>query len=438
MIHAVRFCNFKALRDVDLELSRFTILVGPNASGKTSVLDGISYLTRLAATDPRHVFDGRASLGMIASRGAQGVFELALMGLFRKKKGELSISFSAIEDYPFSETYHLESRWGEKRFSVRRELSPPEDAAASIDGDMPLGPVLREAMYLRFDPARLAAASYSDLPTPVIGPDGRGLAAVVADMAVSRPDDFGRLQEAIRAVIPGLLRVRLVRAKVPHVGPQGEEERVWGHEIVFDMAGASDIPARAASEGMLLMLGLFATLLGPERHELVLVDRLERAVNPRALGELTTQINQIMALDPKLQIVATSDSPTLLDHQSAESVRVHCLLEDGSVRIKPLVLHPEYALLRADMQPGEFWAHVGDAWVAEDPPATPPALPASGPGPAQHAGEGAVAADDAAPPKHAVPPPLPGAGTPAEDASAQAENKWPPTMPPLPTGLGRQ
>src|SRR6185437_10115972 len=172
MIHAVRFCNFKALRDVDLELSRFTILVGPNASGKTSVLDGISYLTRLAATDPRHVFDGRASLGMIASRGAQGVFELALMGLFRKKKGELSISFSAIEDYPFSETYHLESRWGEKRLSVRRELSPPEDAAASIDGDMPLGPVLREAMYLRLDPVRLAAASYSDLPTPVIGADG--------------------------------------------------------------------------------------------------------------------------------------------------------------------------------------------------------------------------------------------------------------------------
>ncbi len=446
MIHAVRFRNFKALRDVELELDRFTILVGPNASGKTSVLEGISHLTRLASTDPRGVFDGRANIGVIASRGAEGVFELALTGTFRRKKGDLSISFNAIEDYPFTDTYRLESRWGDRRFSFRRELNPPDDAASGPPTEMPLGLVLRDAMYLRLDANRLSAPSYSDLPTPVISPDGRGLAAVVADMAVSRPDDFGRLQDALRAVIPGLLRVRLVRAKVPRHAA-GDDEPVWGHEIVFDMAGATDIPARAASEGMLLMLGLFAVLLGPERHELLLIDRLERAVNPRSLGELIAQINQILTLDPKLQIIATSDSPTLMDHVSAESVRVHCLLEDGSVRVKPLTLHPDYDLLRADLRPGEFWAQVGDAWVAEEPRNSEPTS-FEIPRPDAPVDE---AATDA--PKHAVPPPLPsshdsgsrpqtlGADPPApasvEDAPAMTNNKWPPSMPPLPTGLGR-
>src|SRR4051812_14931512 len=52
MIHGVRFRNFKALRNVELALERFTVLVGPNASGKTAVLEGLHHLTRLATNDP--------------------------------------------------------------------------------------------------------------------------------------------------------------------------------------------------------------------------------------------------------------------------------------------------------------------------------------------------------------------------------------------------
>ena len=261
--------------------------------------------------------------------------------------------------------------------------------------------MLHEAAFLRFDLDRLAEASYSELPTPVIGHDGSGVAAVVADMAVSRPDDFGRLQEALRAVIPGLLRVRLVRAKVPR-HTAADDEPVWGHEIVFDMAGASDIPARAASEGILRSLGLFASLLSPDRRELVLVDRLERALSHRSFGELMAQVGLILAADPgKLQIVATfTDAPALLDHHAAESVRVHCLLEDGSVRIKPLSHHPDHELLRGDLRAGEFWAQVGDAWVAEEPRAQVPEV-----------------------------------APPVSEAPSIETHAWPPSMPPLPSAV---
>lgn len=410
MIHAVRFRNFKSLRDVELELDRLTVLVGPNASGKTSVLEGLHHLTRLATSDPRQVFAGSANVGVIASRGAEGTLELGLSGTFRRKKGDLSISFAAIEDYPFSDSYRLESRWGERRFSVRRELDPPEDAAQkSAVAELPLSLVLREAAYLRFDLARLAEPSYSDLPTPVIGADGSGLAAVVADMAVARPDDFLRLQDALRAIIPGLLRVRLVRAKVPRHGAESPDERVWGHEIVFDMAGATDIPARAASEGMLLMLGLFTALMGPDRHELVLVDHLERALSARSYPELVAQMTQVLTLDPRLQIVAVTDAPGLVDSLIAENVRVHCLLEDGSVRVKALAVHPEYELIRGDLKPGEFWTQVGDAWVADEP--RPPEQGLSEP---------------------PAPPPDEAPDTPAPPGT----RRWPPSMPPMP-GLGR-
>lgn len=41
MIDAVEFRNFRALRNVDLELGPLTVLVGPNGCGKTSVLEGL-------------------------------------------------------------------------------------------------------------------------------------------------------------------------------------------------------------------------------------------------------------------------------------------------------------------------------------------------------------------------------------------------------------
>jgi predicted ATPase len=422
MIHAVRFRNFKALRDVELELDRLTLLVGPNASGKTSVLEGIHHLTRLASTDPRRVFEGSAGVGVIASRGAEGTLELGFSGTFRRKKGDLSITFASIEDYPFTDTYRVESRWGDRRATTRRELSPPDDRVAEppAAADLPLALVVREAAYLRFDLARLAEPSYSDVATPVIGPDGSGLAAVIADMAVSRPDDFSRLQEALRAVVPGLVRVRLVRARVPRSGfptsdPPSDEDLVWGHEVVFDMAGASDIPARAASEGTLLALGLFTVLMGPDRHELVLVDHLEHGLSHRCFAELVAQLTQILALDPRLQIVAVTDSPALVDQVSADNVRVHCLLEDGSVLVKPLTMHPDHELLRSDLRPGEFWVQVGEDWVAEEP--RPPSMPDED-APEPQGEEVSSLEIDMGGPESLDPP-----GT----------RRWPPTMPPLPS-----
>jgi hypothetical protein len=179
------------------------------------------------------------------------------------------------------------------------------------------------------------------------------------------------------------------------------------------------------------MLGLFATLLGPDRHDLVLVDRLEHAVSPRSLGDLMAQIDLVLAADPNLQIVATSDSPTLLDHVPAEAVRVHCLLEDGSVRIKPLTLHPDYELLRGDLRPGELWTQVGDAWVAEEPRSDAPESP---PREAE-----ALSTTGAQPGASGLRPSAKLGDTPMPsgklgDTPTIETHHWPASMPPLPTG----
>ena len=49
MIESIQFKNFKCLRDTTLPLSPCTILVGPNGSGKTTVLEALeAFRARLA------------------------------------------------------------------------------------------------------------------------------------------------------------------------------------------------------------------------------------------------------------------------------------------------------------------------------------------------------------------------------------------------------
>ena len=53
MISKVSIHNFKCLRDVQIDLERFTIFVGPNASGKSSILQGLNLLVgRFASRGP--------------------------------------------------------------------------------------------------------------------------------------------------------------------------------------------------------------------------------------------------------------------------------------------------------------------------------------------------------------------------------------------------
>src|SRR5262245_52834625 len=51
MISNVAIKHFKCLRNVEIELERFTVFVGPNASGKSSILQALDLLCRAFRTD---------------------------------------------------------------------------------------------------------------------------------------------------------------------------------------------------------------------------------------------------------------------------------------------------------------------------------------------------------------------------------------------------
>lgn len=364
MIETVSFKNFKALRDICLPLERFTVLVGPNASGKTSVLQG---LAALHAEDPWSALEGERHPSVVRSHGTSGPIEIRCTGTWTGKAGSIELLAEEYDEMHWGRSvtvHHGDDVFTEQMGGI--QLS--DEARDAVDAVRP------PADLLRLDATKLAQPSYSASLVPRIEPDGDGLAAVLAEMLISRADDFRRVEEALRAVIPSVERIRLERSavrrpEIQRVTINGQtttstvEREYVGHRVVLDMRGAANLPAHAASEGTLIVLGILTAIIGRRSAHLVLIDDLERAIHPRAIADLVAQIRKLLDALPDLQIVATSHSPYLIDHLEPEEVRLMSADETGAARWARLNDHPQFERWKEFMSPGEIWSMVGEEWV---------------------------------------------------------------------------
>jgi len=356
MIERVEFRNFKALRDVSLELERLTVLVGPNASGKTSVLEGLYHLL-VAESGPEKDYWNSHHLQSMITRGAEDQLTFRLFG----DRGNFSVKWSLR-----SRTVEPENGTKKASFEMGGQVNRTDGRFADY------GP----AVFLHLDMNRVLAPSYVTDAVPHMEADGSGLASVLAYMASNMPDTFAKLREALCSVVPSVRAIRTPRAKVVRVEPDSitvegkrydrlEEREYWGNSIEFDMEGAPQIPARLASEGTMLVLGLLTTLMGPHRPRLVLLDDLDRALHPKAQERVISLLRELLQQNPDLQIVATSHSPYLVHHLEPEEVRLTALRDDGSVVCGRLDEHPDFEKWKEEMNPGEFWSIVGEKWLVE-------------------------------------------------------------------------
>jgi predicted ATPase len=228
----------------------------------------------------------------------------------------------------------------------------------------------------RFNPDKLLAPTYTGEASPALRPDGEGLAEVLINMQLSDADRFAALQDALRAVVPEverfhLRRVEVMRSKSRVLNIDGntipftEPERVIGHELLFDISGCKNIPARATSEGTLIALGVLTALWTPNRQGLVLIDSLEHSLHPRAQWQLLAQIRSLLGTFPSLQVVATTHSPDLVDRLEPSEVVVMAVDKDGISRAQPLTNCPRSELFDT-LSAGEMWSAMGESWVTKE------------------------------------------------------------------------
>lgn len=372
MIHRAKFQNFKALRDVEITFdSRLTVLVGPNGSGKTSVLQGIHFFCLGFRNQPSALSYPQMP-ELLFSRGAEG--EMIL---------ELSADLG-------SDKYHhiryragfqsLGERGGVNQYMTRTEVAEsadaPDDAWVLLPSGVPRGTKLVTS-FLRLDPTQLAAVS---IPQPQIlsgiEENGAGCASVLASLALSDPVKFQLLLTELKKVIPTVHGLRFWRVPVQRLDREtvkidGDEltrhvtREYTGEQLVFDFDSALNVPAVMVSEGTLLVTGLLATMISNSNPRTLLIDDLDHCLHPKAQMELIGVLRKLLEKYPDLQIIATSHSPYILDKLKPNEVRVMAIQDDGSAICKPLTDHPDFERWKESMSPGEFWTTFYEDWLTK-------------------------------------------------------------------------
>lgn len=348
--------GFKLLRDVAVDLSPLTMLVGANGSGKTTVLDGIDLLLSNAQSAARN--GGYWPPGR--PLGDRNIAEL----LSRPDCKRLSLV--------------LQRHMGVAP-TIRLELAASARATDSATPNQSIQPEMKawpSHARLKLDTQRLAEQSIAATGRASLAADGSGLATVLQDVAGRRDGVIDAIESDLTSLVPDFRRVytdpvEMTWEETDWLEVEGRRfprvtKRTGGGfrlELAFDRIGR--VPATQVSEGTLLALGLI-TALRVDAPDLILIDDAERALHPLAQQALVHLLHDaIERSEERLQIIATTHSPDLIDACKPEEVRVFGRKPNGSAAIRALTEHPEAQKWLGLLRVGEFWSTVGEDWVGQ-------------------------------------------------------------------------
>jgi energy-coupling factor transporter ATP-binding protein EcfA2 len=370
MLENVKLHNFKSHQYTELNFdnSRLHALVGQNSSGKTSVLQALHYLSRLANSSFDKIFQHEIAPQFITTIG-QDNMSVSASGFWKnpeQNNWEASYNWIQRVDHSWSPRASWEA---DKKPGFMQGLP-----SSLMDAPDPIQQSLRDAVHLKLVASNLAKAAYSDAITPRVEFDGSGLAPTLDYIRDEAPDKFQSLQEMLKRIVLGVREVGVRRAKVM-VNRQRlievngtsisyeESQGIVGQEVVLDMNTGKRIPAHAISEGTMLALGLLTVLMNPNQPNLVLLDDVEQGLHPTAQRDLIAVFKEILQDNSNLQIIFSTHSPYIVDQLIPSQVHVLSNNNLGVTRCKRLDEHPDVEWAKQTLTTGEFWDAEGEDWV---------------------------------------------------------------------------
>jgi predicted ATPase len=348
MIKRLRVRNYKSLRNVDIPLRPLTVLVGPNAAGKSNILDCLAFLSELAqgsrltrGSRERSPFMVRGGFTDIAWGGG-GVdsnsricieFEGSIHFGRVEEPTEYTVVIGREEDGLIQEERAL---WGKAKTELfGREKFTRHDrrgTSGSIQGyEVALGIPSsgdEEAVALQqavsswsiydFQRPRIALRQQVRKETR-LATDGSNAARVLHWVRNEDVATFNRLESLLKTAIP----------EVEHLlAPPDEEGNVY---IAFkEKHLPGRIPAWNLSEGSARLVATLLALFVPSPPALVAIEAPETSLHPRLMEYLA----DILKLGSReTQIIITTHSPYLLTCLPPESLLI-VTKERGETRVK--------------------------------------------------------------------------------------------------------
>ena len=382
MITRFQVQNYKALRDVTLDLTPMHVLIGPNDTGKTSILEAMTALCRSIDYPLNHAFTGAWEGSDLVWRHTPALpvslrveveeeqlqFAYQLSCLFMPKERTVRLHSEHFTQTKNSLPVDW-SRPNNKVSLVYAEATSPGSASADLPEAVEL---VRRALsgvhFYRWNPRFLALPVAPDAKRRFrMDSSGFGLALCLDDILGYDREQFAHLENRFRAIFPQIKTVRLLQEPA-YRGPVDDSIQVPmlakadGKGIYFEFVNGQQVPASQTSDGVLLVLAYLTVLSLPPPHRprVILVEEPENGIHPKRLQDVLGILRDLVKEQTTSQVILTTHSPYVLDLFAPEEVSLCYMTEDRAVSIRRLsesqTVHEQIDIFTL----GEIWTAEGD------------------------------------------------------------------------------
>lgn len=386
MLRHIRIQNFKALRDLSLDLTPVHLLIGPNDSGKTSILDALTALCRSVDHEISHTFTGNWTGRQLVWHGNESLkvgfeaciesdenrFQYGVSFEFSRDGREISIADEYV--VPPNETSKFKIEKTHPQFTSVCHLTRTSSRSPSSDSHR-FAWMVQDALIgvhcYRWSPRILSMPVAPDSNRRFqIDQNGFGLALCLDEILGFDRVRFDNLEMRFKKIFPQISSIKLV-SEPAFRGPADDLQniplfqRAEGKGLYFQFRDSEHlVPASQVSDGVILVLAYLTVLYLPTPPHVLLVEEPENGVHPKRLQELVNIIRDLVTEQKETQVILTTHSPYVVDLFEPNEVTLCSKETDGSVSVHRL---SESESVRKQMKfftLGEIWTSEGDDQLA--------------------------------------------------------------------------